>query len=133
LAALADHALVDSQGKLSVIGIWRHVVVPQLPGIHPRAHLVLLLSGRREDVGEHRVGLSLLDPTSVVRFEHHGMMHMPEPDPGIEEIVSPGVIVLDIPVQSTGPHAIVVTIDGIEAARVPFTVTEPPRQQPAVH
>lgn len=133
VAALADHALVDAQGKLSAIGIWRHLVVSQLPGVHPRAHLVLLLVGRREDVGEHRVGLSLRDPQGVVRFEHHGTMHLPDPDPGVEEIVSPGVIVLDLPIHDAGNHAVVVTIDGVEAARVPFTATHPPRPLPALH
>jgi hypothetical protein len=130
---LADHALVDQQGKLSIIGIWRNVVVPQLPGLHPRAHLVLLMAGRRDEVGEHRVSLALVDPDGVTRLEHHGAVQMHEPPPGEGEVESPGVIVLDLPVHAAGGHAVVVTIDGTEAARVPFTVAVPPRQQPQVH
>jgi len=107
--------------------------VPQLPGVHPRAHLVLLMSGRRDEVGEHRVSLSLVDPDGIVRLEHHGAVQMHEPPPGEGEVESPGVIVLDLPAHAAGSHAIVVTIDGAEAARVPFTVSLPPRAAGQVH
>jgi hypothetical protein len=133
LAVLADHALVDQQGKLSVIGIWRNVVVPQLPGVHPRAHLVLLLAGDHIDLGDHRVGLALVDPSGVVRLEHHGGIQMRDPDPAVDEVEAPGVVVLDLPLAEVGPHAIVITLDGAQAARLPFTVSLPPRQGATVH
>ncbi len=116
-----------------MIGIWRHVMMSQLPGVHPRAHLVLLLVGERGDVGEHRVGLALVDPTGVVRLEHHGGIQMREVDPGVDRVEAPGVVVLDLPIGAEGPHAIVVTLDGVEAARVPFTVSRPPPQGATVH
>ena len=39
-AVLADYALVDQQGKLSVLGIFQHVWVADFPTVHPRTHLV---------------------------------------------------------------------------------------------
>jgi len=33
------HALVDQSGKMSVLGIFQHIWVPQFPVMHPRLHL----------------------------------------------------------------------------------------------
>lgn len=115
---------MDQHGKLSVIGIWRHVALSEFPGTHPRAHLVLLLTGRRDEVGEHRVSLSLRDADDRVLFEHNGGLQMMEPPAGVTEVEAPGVIVLDLPLERPGRHAIVVTIDGRESARVPFTASQ---------
>jgi hypothetical protein len=97
-------------------------MLPQLPGVHPRAHLVVLTSGTRGEAGEHRISITVRGPGNEVTLEHNGVLGMPTPPSGIEEIESPGVLVLDLPLQSPGAHAIVLTIDGIEAARVPFGV-----------
>ena len=42
-AVIADYALVDQAGKLSVLGIFQHIWVQQFPAMHPRLHLVLRL------------------------------------------------------------------------------------------
>src|SRR5437899_4423325 len=49
-AVIADYALVDQAGKLSVLGIFQHIWVQQFPATHPRLHLVLRLKGRRTEV-----------------------------------------------------------------------------------
>src|SRR4051794_12231056 len=54
-AVVSDYALVDQYGKLSVMGIFQHIWVPQFPALHPRLHLVLRVKGRRTEIGEHRV------------------------------------------------------------------------------
>jgi hypothetical protein len=133
MAVLADHALVDQQGKLSAIGIWRHVTLSEFPGVHQRAHLVLLLTGRRDEVGEHRVSLSLRDPDGELTLEHNGALQMAEPPAGITEVEAPGIIVLDLPIQRPGRHAIVVAIDGAEEARVEFTASAQIRPGGKVH
>src|SRR5881398_1900168 len=60
-AVIADYALVDQAGKLSVLGIFQHIWVQQFPATHPRLHLVLRLKGKRTEVGEHHVQIRLLD------------------------------------------------------------------------
>src|SRR6266581_1193732 len=60
-AVVADYALVDQSGKMSVLGIFQHIWVPQFPAMHPRLHLVLRLKGKRTEVGEHQVQIKLLD------------------------------------------------------------------------
>ncbi len=111
---------MDTQGKLSVIGIWRQVMLSQFPGIHPRATLVVVLRGGRTEVGKHRVAFRLVDTDDTVLLEHSGEMQFTEPPAGITEVEAPGIVVFDLPFQRPGAHAIVVQIDGNEAARVPL-------------
>ncbi len=112
---------MDTQGKLSVIGIWRQVMLSQFPGVHPRATLVVVLRGGRTEVGKHRVAFRLVDAEDTVLLEHSGEMQFTEPPAGITEVEAPGIVVFDLPFQQPGSHAIVVQIDGDEAARVPLT------------
>ncbi len=111
-----------------MIGVWRHVTLGEFPGVHPRAHLVLLLTGRRDEVGDHRVSLTLRDPDDQVVLEHNGGLQMMEPPAGVTEVEAPGIVVLDLPLERPGRHAIVVAIDGHEAARIAFTASQTPRQ-----
>jgi len=70
-AVVADYALVDQSGKMSVLGIFQHIWVPQFPVMHPRLHLVLRLKGKRTEVGEHQVQIKLMDDEDVP-FPHAG-------------------------------------------------------------
>ena len=99
----------------------------EFPGVHPRATLVLLLAGRRDEVGDHRVSIALVDPDDEVVLEHNGGLQMREPPAGVTEVEAPGIIVLDLPLERPGRYAMVVRIDGREAARVPFTASAAPR------
>lgn len=110
-----------------MIGIWRHVALGEFPGVHPRAHLVLLLTGRRDEVGDHRVSVSLRDPDDAVVLEHNGGLQMLEPPAGVTEVEAPGIVVLDLPLERPGRHSIVIAIDGQDAARVSFTASHQPR------
>jgi hypothetical protein len=87
-AVLADHALFDQQGKLSVIGIFRHVVVGGFPAMHPRTHLVLRVRGRRTEVGTHTLRIRFTDPEGheLVGGEGTGQYHF-EVSVGKEEPV----------------------------------------------
>ena len=49
-AVVADYAIVDQAGKLSVLGIFQHIWVQQFPAMHPRLHLVLRLKGKRTEI-----------------------------------------------------------------------------------
>jgi hypothetical protein len=37
---VADHALLDTQGKLSVIGMFDRLFAPQFPSVHPIAFII---------------------------------------------------------------------------------------------
>ena len=119
---LADYAMVDQHGKLSVLGIWRQVVVSQLPAMHPRAHLVLHLRGRRTELGSHQLSVLLLDPAGATLLEQGGMMEVNEPPAGVVEVETSAVFVFDLPLPSAGDYVFVVALDHLEAARVQFHV-----------
>lgn len=116
---------MDQYGKLSILGIWRHLMVGQFPGVHPRAHLVVHLRGRRTEVGTHEVTVRLLDPTGAILLEQNGMMEVNEPPAGVTDLDAPLVLVFDLPLSVAGDYAFVVLLDGVEAARVPFVATVP--------
>ncbi len=111
---------MDQHGKLSVLGIWRNVVVGQFPAVHVRAHLVLHIRGRRTELGTHTLTVQLHDPHGVVLLEHAGTMLVGEPPAGVIELESPAILVFDVPLPAAGEYAFVVHLDGAEAARVPF-------------
>jgi Family of unknown function (DUF6941) len=63
LGVLCDHALVGQDGKLSVIGIFDHIGVLQLPAQHPRFFVVAVLQG---DAPGESVEMELVAPSGSV-------------------------------------------------------------------
>ena len=107
-----------------MLGIWRHIAVQQLPAVHPRAHLVLHLRGRRTELGSHELRVQLLDPAGNVTLEQAGMMPINEPPAGVVDLEAPAVLVFDLPLPLAGEYAFTVAVDKSEVARVPFVVTQ---------
>lgn len=105
-----------------MLGIWRQVVVGQLPAMHPRAHLVLHLRGRRTELGSHELSVRLLDPSGTLLLEQGGMMEVNEPPAGVVEVETSAVFVFDLPLPMAGDYVFLVSLDHVEAARVPFHV-----------
>lgn len=120
LALLCDYAIVDQFGKLSVMGIWRQVMVQQFPAVHTRGHLVLQLRGRRTELGNHNLKVRLLDPQGTVLLEQTGSMQISEPPAGVVDLESPVVLVFDIPMTAPGEYHFEITMDGDQLADVPF-------------
>lgn len=98
--------------------------MPQFPATHARAHLVVLLRGRRTEVGSHPFSVQLLDPAGNVVLQNSGTMHVAEPPAGVIELESPAVMVLDLPLPMPGEYAFAVELDGMQVARVPFQVEQ---------
>ena len=120
---LCDYALLDQSGKLSVLGIWQHIAVQQFPAVHPRAHLVLHLRGRRTELGSHELRVQLLDPLGNLALEQTGMMQINEPPAGVVDLEAPAVLVFDLPLATAGEYAFIVSVDQVEAARATFLAT----------
>src|SRR5947199_8432676 len=78
-AVVADYALVDQAGKISVLGMFQHIWVQQFPATHPRLHLVLRLRGKRTEIGEHQVQIRLLDEQDTEILGGHRLL---DPDEG---------------------------------------------------
>jgi len=129
-AVVADYALVDQSGKLSVLGIFQHIWVQQFPAMHPRLHLVLRLKGRRTEVGEHGVQIRLLDEEGNESLGGSGTVMFAEPAAGITEIEAGAILVFDVPFPHAGVYRFEITIDGEQKAAVPVTVSQLPSPAP---
>jgi hypothetical protein len=127
-AVVADYALVDQAGKMSVLGIFQHIWVQQFPAMHPRLHLVLRLKGRRTEIGEHGVQIRLLDEGDTELLGGSGTVNFAEPPAGVTEIEAAAVLVFDVPFPHAGQYRFEITVDGERKATVPITVSQPPQQ-----
>ena len=131
-AVLADYALIDQQGKLSVLGLFQHVWVPSFPAVHPRAHLVLRVRGRRHEIGEHAIRIRFVDERSTKLLEGEGTVHFGEPPAGVTEVEAGAVLVFDLPLPQPGPYAFLISLDDGEEYRVPLTAAAIPGAGPVV-
>ena len=126
-AVVADYALVDQSGKISVLGIFQHIWVQQFPAMHPRLHLVLRLKGKRTEIGEHAVHIRLVDDHGVEILGGSGSVTFAEPPAGVTEIEAAAILVFDVPFPHHGVYKFAITLDGAGAAEVPITVSQMPQ------
>ena len=140
-AVLADYALIDQHGKLSVLGIFQHVWVASFPAMHPRTHLVLRVRGRRSDAGEHPLRIRfvddlgdqldaaiLVDDQGTELIGGEGTVHFAPPPPGVMEIEAGAVLVFDVPFPRPGTYAFEISVDGGPLVRVPLSASQVPQE-----
>jgi hypothetical protein len=125
-AVLADYALVDPHGKLSVMGMFQHVWVEQFPAVHPRTHLVLRVRGRRTDVGSHPVQIRFVDHQGTELVGGEGSITFGDPPGGVNEVEAGAVLVFDVPLPHAGAYAFEIALAGQPAVRVPLSASRIP-------
>ncbi|MGH9258817.1 MAG: DUF6941 family protein [Acidimicrobiales bacterium] len=130
-SVVADYALVDQAGKISVLGIFQHIWVQQFPAMHPRLHLVLRLKGRRTEIGEHAVQIRLLDDRDAEIIGGNGNVTFAEPPAGVTDIEAAAILVFDVPFPHAGLYRFEIIVDGERKATVPITVSQLPAPQSA--
>lgn len=122
-AVLADYALIDQHGKLSVLGIFQHVWVAAFPAVHPRTHLVLRVRGRRSEVGDHPIRIRFVDDQGGELIGGEGTVHFGPPPPGVTEIEAGAVLVFDVPFPRPGTYAFEIAVDSGALVRVPLSAS----------
>ena len=125
-AVLADYALIDQQGKLSVMGIFQHVWVGNFPAVHPRTHLVIRVRGRRTEIGSHAIRIRFVDADDTELLGGEGSVQFSEPAAGVTEVEAGAVLVFDVPLPQPGSYAFEITLDGGGVTRVPLTAARAP-------
>lgn len=125
-AVLADYALIDQHGKLSVLGIFQHVWVAAFPAMHPRTHLVVRVRGKRTEVGDHPLRIRFVDDGGAELMGGDGTVQFGEPPAGVTEIEAGAVLVFDVPLPRPGAYAFEISIDGGAGIRVPLSASQLP-------
>jgi hypothetical protein len=125
-AVLADYALIDQHGKLSVLGIFQHVWVGSFPAVHPRTHLVIRVRGKRTEIGSHPMRIRFVDAAGHELIGGEGTVQFGEPPAGITEIEAGAVLVFDVPLPESGTYAFEIALDDVEIWRVPLTASQLP-------
>lgn len=123
-AVLADYALIDQQGKLSIIGIFQHVWVTAFPTVNARTHLVLRVKGRRTEIGSHSIRIRFVDDGGQELLGGEGTVQFGEPVAGVTELEAGAVLVFDIPLPRAGQYAFEISLDGQISTRVPLTAAQ---------
>ncbi len=133
-AVLADYALIDQQGKLSVLGIFQHVWVATFPAVHPRTHLVLRVRGRRTEIGEHRIRIRFIDDQGQELMGGDGTVQFGEPPAGVTEVEAGAVLVFDVPLPRPGIYGFEIILSE-NVVRVPLSAAliPPPAPEGGVH
>ncbi|HEV2291106.1 MAG TPA: hypothetical protein VGR60_04650 [Gemmatimonadales bacterium] len=133
LAALADYALVDQAGRLSVVGIFSQVWVSQFPAEHRRTHLVIRVIGRRTEIGEHKIRIRFLDPEGRELFGGEGTFHFGEPPAGVTDVEAAVILAYDLPLPRAGRYDVELTLDTETSTHLPLAaalVPAPPAPLP---
>ena len=130
---LADYALIDQHGKLSVLGIFQHVWVGSFPAVHPRTHLVLWVRGRRTEIGQHPIRIRFVDDAGVELMGGDGTVQFGEPPAGVTEIEAGAVLVFDVPLPRPGAYAFEISMDSSSPIRVPLSASQLPQEQAMQH
>jgi hypothetical protein len=120
-AVLADYALIDQHGKLSVLGIYQHVWVESFPAVHPRTHLVIRVRGRRTEIGTHTIRIQFVDEVGTPLLGGEGSIQFGEPPAGVTEVEAAAVLVFDIPLPRAGLYHFVITLGDGPPLRVPVS------------
>ena len=105
-----------------MLGLFQHVWVPHFPAVHPRAHLVLRVRGRRTEIGEHAMRIRFVDEAGTTLVEGSGAVHFGEPPAGVTDVEAGAVLIFDLPLPHPGSYAFEISLDGNDEYRVPLTV-----------
>ena len=120
-ACLCDHAAADSQGKLSVNGIFDRINAPGFPTRHGKMFLVFRLMFEYEDNDKaHSFTFSLVDADNRKYLEAEADLQHPRVLPGQFLTFNQIVELNDVVIAKPGRYTFVLEADGQEAFRVPF-------------
>jgi len=125
-AVVADYALIDQHGKLSVIGIFQHIWVQSFPAVHPRTHLVLRVRGRRTEIGLHSIRIRFMDEEGRQLLGGEGSVQFGEPPAGVKEVEAAAVLVFDVPLPQPGLYHFEVGVGDEAPRRVPVGASTSP-------
>ncbi len=135
VAILCDFA-ADYNGKLCITGAFDSIWAVRFPCVHPHCSVALRFLFREEDVGQHRLQLSMIDTDGRPVFPENG----PSFDINVGAIpentffLSHNIVVnlQGLPLQRPGLYSLDVKIDDQIVARIPLQVVHAPQKNPGM-
>lgn len=121
-ALFADAANLSQEGKLNIMGVFDAVQVATLPTVHPRAHLVVRVKGRRTDAGAHTVTLRWLNPHGNELWSTTGELNIAPPPAEVTEMDLPLIAAIDLPIDQAGSYTMNIAVDDQPKAEVKLQV-----------
>ena len=121
-ALFADAANLSQEGKLNILGVFDAVQVATLPTVHPRAHLVVRVKGRRTDAGAHTVTLRWLNPRGDELWTTTGELNIATPPVEVTEMDLPLIAAIDLPIDQAGSYTMNIAVDDQPRAEVRLQV-----------
>ena len=126
LAFLADAATIDGSGKLSVLGIFDRIGVPQFPAQHGRITLVLRFTAGTSEVGNHEVHIRMSDPGGEEVLSLNGEMQLVGGLAAQDGVRVPHILNLDgLVFTGPGMYSFDVKVDGEHHVSLPLSVEGP--------
>lgn len=129
IATIADYALVDQLGKMSIIGIYDMVGSLAFPLTPPRLFVALRLQCERIEIGTtHTLRIQLMDANGTVvskDFLHQFVVAMEQPAP---EGARPNVqVIVDFSgarIPSAGQYSFEISVDNLHIGSLPLTAVQ---------
>lgn len=137
-ALFSDYAILARDGKLSVLGIFDAINLPQIPGVMPTPmYVVVSLEGEISEVGNSfDLELLLWDADGHELFRSETEFTFTEPLPATHPTHNTVIGLHGLRFTSAGDHALIVNVNGEQRRRVPIRVNHvqpppPPADQPS--
>lgn len=132
-AVLADYALLDQGGKLSILGIFDQVRPPMLPFNMPQMYWVIVVEGEASEAGrQFPMELLIWDADGNQLFANEVTFAFPPAQQPGSKVAHNSIIALaGIPFVNAGDHSFIVRINGEERNRIRLQVSRvalPPEQ-----
>lgn len=136
-AHLADYASVSREGKLSVMGIFEHINVPELPYIHPLMYLAFRIVLNYAEVGnEIPLKIECVDADGNQVFQAKATFQVAAVEgrtpkrgdtPGLNQIIG----INGVKFTRAGNHDVNIFVGGKLMAQIEFEVKRQPQQPDA--
>jgi hypothetical protein len=128
LAAIADYALTDTNGKMSVIGIWDSVNAPRFPVLHPQMYVCLRIAFQTIEFGtKHKLRIALHDQDGALAGPDIGAdFDVPRPTQGTarKSVAQLALGYQGVVFQKPGVYSFDISIDNNHVKSLPLQVVE---------
>lgn len=119
LAVLADQAIVARDGKISIIGIFRSIMLRKVPMVYPKFTVAAII---RQVDRPTKLGIEVVDLK-----ENQTLARLPDATftpPRMGEDLQMIVEMVELPFKTFGKHEVRILVDGKVGKFVPFSVNE---------